>query len=61
MLMNLYLVNMSMLDIFFRVDAVTVISLILRINFAKIHIDSEVFVSMTLLFCKMFSLVKIFH
>ena len=61
MLMNLYLVNPSMLDIFFGVDIITVISFILRINFAKIHIDNEVFVSMTLLFCRMFSLVKRFH
>ena len=34
---------------------------ILRINFAKIHTDSEVVLSITLLFGRMLSLVKRFH
>ena len=36
-------------------------SLAFRINFAKIHIDSDVVISMTLLFSRMLSLMKIFH
>ena len=35
--------------------------LILRINFAKIHTDSEVVLLITLLFGRMLSLVKRFH
>ena len=54
MLMNLLLVSLSMLDIF-------VISRVLCINFAKIHMDSEVVLSITLLFDKMLSLMKRFH
>ena len=46
MFMNLPLVSLSMLDIF-GIDATTVISLVLRINFTKIHTDSEVVLSMT--------------
>ena len=60
MLMNLPLVSLSMLDIL-EIDVTTVISLILCINFTKIHTDSEVVLSMTLLFGRMHSLVKIFH
>ena len=60
MLMNLPLVNMSMSDIF-RIDVVTVTSPVLFINFAKIHTDSEIVISMTLLFGRIFSLVKRFH
>ena len=59
MLMNLPLMGMSMSDLF-GIDVATVIFLILRINFTKIHMDSKVFLSMTLL-GKMFSLVKRFH
>ena len=46
--MNAYLplVSLSMSDIF-EIDVVTVISPVLRINFAKIHTDSEVVLSMT--------------
>ena len=59
MLMNLPLMSMSMSDLF-GINVATVISLILLINFAKIHIDSEFFLSMTLL-GKMLILVKRFH
>ena len=58
--MNLPLINLSISNIL-EIDVATVISLVLRINFAKIHTDSEVVLSMTLLFCRMLSLVKIFH
>ena len=58
MLMNLPLVSLSISDII-KIDVTTVISLVLRINFAKIIPDNEVVISMTLLFCRMFSLVKI--
>ena len=60
MLINLPLVSLSMSDIL-GIDVVTVIFLVLRINFAKTHTDSKVVLSMTLLFGKMFSLVKRFH
>ena len=60
MLMNSSLVSPSMLNIF-EIDAAIVISLILRINFAKIHTNSEVVLSMTILFSMMLSLVKRFH
>ena len=46
MLKNLPLVIFSMSD-FFGIDAATVISPILSINFAKIHTDSEVVLLMT--------------
>ena len=49
MLKNLLLVSVSMSDIL-EIDVVTIIYSILRINFAKIHTDSEVVLSMTLLF-----------
>ena len=60
MLMNLILVNLNMSDIL-EIDIVTVISPVLHINLAKIHIYSEVVISMTLLFCRILSLIKIFH
>ena len=60
MLKNLPLVSMSMSDIL-EIDVAIVISLVLHINFAKIHTDNEVVQSMTLLFDMMFNLVKIFH
>ena len=49
-----------MLDIL-EIDVATIISPVLRINFAKIHTGSEVVLSMTLLFGRMLSLVKKFH
>ena len=58
MLMNLPLVSLSISNII-KIDVTTVISPVLRINFAKIIPDNEVVISMTLLFCRMFSLVKI--
>ena len=61
MFMDLPLVSVSMLDFFFGIDATIVISLVLRINFAKIHMDSEVVISITSIFCRMLSLVKRFH
>ena len=60
MLMNLPLMSLSMSNIL-EIDVATVISPILRFNFAKIHTDSEVILSMTLLFGRMLSLVKRFH
>ena len=60
MLMNLSLVSLSMSNIFL-IDVTTFISPVLRINFAKISTDSEVVLSMILLFGMMFSLVKRFH
>ena len=57
MLMNLPLVSLSMSDIL-EIDVATVISLVLHINFAKIHTNNEVVLSMTLLFSRMLSLVK---
>ena len=60
MLMNVSLVNLNISDIL-EIDVAIVISLVLRINFSKIHTDSEVTISMTLLFGRMFSLVKRFH
>ena len=46
MLMNLSLMSVSMLDIF-EIYIVTVILQVLRINFAKIHTNSKVVLSMT--------------
>ena len=60
MFMNLSLVSLSMSDIL-GINIVTVIYLVLHINFAKIHTDNEVIISKTLLFYMMFSLVKRFH
>ena len=60
MLVDLPLVSLSMLDIF-GVDIAIVISPILRINFAKIHMNSEVVLSIILLFSSMLSFVKLFH
>ena len=39
----------------------TVISLVLCINFAKIHTDNKVVISITLLLGRMLSLMNIFH
>ena len=61
MLMNLPLLSLSMSDIFFVIDVAIVIFPILRINFTKIHTDSEVVLSITSLFGWMLSLVKKFH
>ena len=47
--------------IVFGIDVAIFVFPMLRINFAKIYRDSEVFLSITLLFGRMFSLVKIFH
>ena len=58
--MDLPLVSLSMPNIL-GIDIATVNYLILHINFDKIHTDSEIVLSMTLLFCRMLSLVKIFH
>ena len=52
MLINLFLMSLSMSDIL-EIDVATITSLILRINFSKIHTDSEVVISMTLLFSRM--------
>ena len=46
MLMNLLLMSLCMSDIL-RIDVVTIISLALRINFAKIYTSSEVALSIT--------------
>ena len=60
MLMNLPLVSLSILDIL-EIDVKTVIFPVLYINFTKIHKDSEVVLSMTLLFGMVFNLMKRFH
>ena len=60
MLLNLPLVSLSISDIL-EINVAIVISLVLRINFVKIHTDSEVVISMTLLFDKILSLMKRFH
>ena len=60
MLMNLPLVSLSKLDLL-EIDFSTVISPVLHINFSKIHIYSEIIISIILLFGRMLSLVKIFH
>ena len=49
-----------MLDIFV-IDVAIVISLVLHINFSKIHTDSEVILLIILLFSRMLSLMKKFH
>ena len=46
---------------FFGINAATIIYPVLHINFVKIYTDSEVIISMTLLFNRMLSLVKRFH
>ena len=51
MFMNLSFMSLSMLDIF-GIDVIIIISLILRISFIKINTDSEVVISITLLFSK---------
>ena len=58
--MNLFLVSLNMLDTF-RIDTAVVIYSVLHINFDKIYTDSEIVLSMTLLFCRMFSFDKRFH
>ena len=58
--MNLPFVYLTISNIL-RIDVATIISLIWHINFAKIYTDSEVVVSMTLLFGRILSLVKKFH
>ena len=60
MFMNLPLVSLSMSNIH-EIDVATVIYPVLHINFVKIHTDSEIVLSMTLLFCRMLSLMKRFH
>ena len=60
MLKNLPLMSMSISDIL-EIDVVVIISLVLHINFFKIHTNSEVVLSMTLLFNRMFSFMKNFH
>ena len=60
MLMNLPFVSMSMSNIL-EIDVATFISPVLCINFDKIHTDSKVILSMTLLFGRLLSLVKRFH
>ena len=60
MLMNLSFMSLSMSDIL-GIDVTTVISPVLRINFAKIYTDREVILSMTFSFRRMLSLVKRFH
>ena len=60
MLMNLPLMSLSISNIL-EIYVVIVISPILCINFAKIHTNSEVVLSMTLLFSRILSLVKRFH
>ena len=59
MLKNLHLVSLSMSNIF-EIDVAIVISPVLHINFAKIHKDSKVVLSMNLSFDRMLSLVKRF-
>ena len=61
MLVDLPFVSLSMSYIFFEIDVAIVISPVLCINFAKIHANSEVILSMTLLFSRMLSLMKKFH
>ena len=60
MLMNLPLVSLSMSDIF-GIDTATILSSVLHISFVKIHTNSEVVITMTLLFSRMLSLMKIFY
>ena len=60
MFMNLPIVSMNILDIL-EIDVATVISSVLRINFAMIHTDSEIVLSMILLFGRMLSFVKRLH
>ena len=60
MLMNLTLVSLSMSNIF-GIDVATIISHVLIVNFTKIHTDSEVELSMILLFGRMLSLMRRFH
>ena len=59
MLMNLPFV--SLISDILGTDVTTIISSVLHINFANLHTDSEVVLSITLIFSRMFSLAKIFH
>ena len=45
-------------EYFFEIDITTLISPVLHVNFDKIHRNSKVFISITLLFGRMLSLVK---
>ena len=58
--MNLPLMSLSMSDIL-GIDVEIVISLVLCINFAKIHTNTKVVLLITLLFGRILNLVKIFH
>ena len=58
--MNLSFVSLSVSDIFV-IDVTTLISPALCINFAKIYANSKVVILITSLFCRIFSLVKIFY
>ena len=58
--MNLPFVSLSMSDIL-KIDVATVIFLVLCINSVKIHTNSEAILLITLLFGRMFSLVKRFY
>ena len=58
--MNLPLMSLSMSDIL-GIDVKIVISLVLCINFAKIHTNTKVVLLITLLFGRILNLVKIFH
>ena len=60
MFKNLSLVSLSMSDIL-EINVTTIISLILDINFTKIHTNSKIVISMTLLFDRIFNLMKRFH
>ena len=60
MLVDLPLISLSMSNIL-EINVAVVNSPVLHINFAKIHTDSEVVLSMTLLFGRMLSLMKRFH
>ena len=60
MLENLSLMSLNMSNIL-EIDVTTVISPVSSNNFAKIHTDSEVVLSMALLFGMILSLVKRFH
>ena len=61
MLVDLSLLSLSMSDILFGINVVTIISPVLHINYAKIHTNSGVVLSLTLLFGRVLSLMKRFH
>ena len=60
MLMYLYFMSLTMSNIL-EIDVAVVISSVFRIIFAKIHTDSQVVISMTLLFGRMLSFVRRFN